>query len=62
MKIRCDIRLDTPSLVHERLVLKQPTGNSNRELFLPGALLMTMGAQLLAPFVFVNLCFSPFFQ
>src|SRR5215472_5655408 len=27
---------------------------------LPGALLMTMSAQLLAPFVFVNFCFSAF--
>jgi hypothetical protein len=33
-----------------------------RELLLPGALLVTMGAQLLAPFVFVDFCFSPFFE
>jgi hypothetical protein len=51
-----------PSLLHEQFVLKQPTGNSERELLLPGALLVTMGAQLLAPFVFIDLCFSPFFQ
>jgi hypothetical protein len=49
------------------LVLKQPTLSPTgmsalRELLLPGALLMTMGAQLLAPFMFVDLCFSPFFQ
>jgi hypothetical protein len=43
-------------------VLKQPTGNSDRELLLPGALLVTMGAQFLAPFVFIDLCFTPFFQ
>src|SRR5437867_2646977 len=31
-------------------------------LLLPGALLVTMGAELLAPFVFVDFCFAPFFQ
>jgi hypothetical protein len=30
-------------------------------LLLPGALLMAMGAQLLAPFVLVDFCFSTFF-
>jgi predicted membrane protein len=30
-------------------------------LFLPGALLMAMRAQLLAPFVLVNFCFPTFF-
>jgi hypothetical protein len=51
-----------PSLLHERVVPKQPTGNSERKLLLPGALLVTMGAQFLAPFVLIDLCFSPFFQ
>jgi hypothetical protein len=42
---------------------KQPNGQSRlRELLLPGALLMAMGAELLAPFVFVDLCFTPFFE
>jgi len=31
-------------------------------LLLPGALLVTMGAELLAPFVFIDFCFAPFFQ
>jgi len=31
-------------------------------LFLPGALLVTIQAQLLAPFVFVYLCLAAFFQ
>ena len=43
-------------------MLKQLTGNPIKELLLPGALLVTMGAQLLAPFVFVDFCFSPFFE
>jgi hypothetical protein len=32
------------------------------ELLLPGALLVTIQAQLLTPFVFVNLCLAAFFQ
>jgi hypothetical protein len=32
------------------------------ELLLPGALLVTIQAQLLAPFVFVNFCLTAFFQ
>jgi hypothetical protein len=48
--------------VPEQLI-RPPTGmRALQELLLPGALLVTMSAQLLAPFVFVNLCFSPFFQ
>jgi hypothetical protein len=31
-------------------------------LFLPGALLVTVQAQLLAPFMFINLCLAAFFQ
>jgi hypothetical protein len=31
-------------------------------LLLPGALLMAMGAKLLAPFMFVDFGFAPFFQ
>jgi hypothetical protein len=31
-------------------------------LFLPGALLVTVQAQLLAPFVLVDLCLAAFFQ
>jgi hypothetical protein len=31
-------------------------------LFLPGALLVTVQTQLLAPFVFINLCLSAFFE
>jgi hypothetical protein len=31
-------------------------------LFLPSALLVTVQAQLLAPFVFINLCLAAFFQ
>jgi hypothetical protein len=31
-------------------------------LLLPGALLVTVQAQLLAPFVFINLCLAAFFQ
>jgi len=55
--------LDTSSLLHEPFAPKQPTGQyQNRELLLPGALLMAMGAQLLAPFMFVDFCFSPFFE
>jgi hypothetical protein len=34
----------------------------DRELFLPGALLVTIQAQLLAPFVFIYLCLAAFFQ
>jgi hypothetical protein len=33
----------------------------NSGLLLPGALLVTIGAELLAPFMFVNLGFSSFF-
>jgi hypothetical protein len=32
------------------------------DLLLPGALLVAMGAELLAPFVFVDFRFTPFFQ
>jgi hypothetical protein len=32
------------------------------ELLLPGALLVTVQAQLLAPFVFVYLCLAAFFK
>jgi hypothetical protein len=32
------------------------------ELLLPGALLVTVQAQLLAPFVFVDLCLAAFFK
>jgi hypothetical protein len=32
------------------------------ELLLPGALLVTIQAQLLAPFVFVDFCLTAFFQ
>jgi len=32
------------------------------DLLLPGALLVAMGAKLLAPFVFVDFRFTPFFQ
>jgi len=32
------------------------------ELLLPGALLVTIQAQLLAPFVFINFCLTAFFQ
>jgi hypothetical protein len=31
-------------------------------LFLPGTFLVAIGAELLAPFMFVNLCFTSFFQ
>ena len=39
-------------------------GAKNRvgDLFLPGALLVTIQAQLLAPFVFVNFGLAAFFQ
>jgi hypothetical protein len=32
------------------------------ELLLPGALLVTIQAQLLTPFMFINLCLAAFFQ
>jgi hypothetical protein len=32
------------------------------QLLLPGALLVTVQAQLLAPFMFINLCLAAFFQ
>jgi hypothetical protein len=32
-----------------------------RGLLLPGALLVTIGAKLFAPFMFIDLGFSPFF-
>jgi len=33
-----------------------------RQLLLPGALLVTIQAQLLAPFMFINLCLTAFFK
>jgi hypothetical protein len=33
-----------------------------QQLFLPGALLVSIQAQLLAPFMFVNLCLTAFFK
>jgi hypothetical protein len=36
--------------------------HGDASLFLPGALLVTIQAQLLAPLVFVNLCLSAFFE
>jgi hypothetical protein len=36
--------------------------NRPRRLFLPGALLVTIQAQLLAPFVFVDFSLTAFFQ
>jgi hypothetical protein len=42
------------------LRVAQPPGKYRR-LFLPGALLMTMGAQLLASFMFIDLRFATFF-
>jgi hypothetical protein len=38
----------------------KPAISSNQELLLPGALFVAMGAQLLAPFMFINLSFSAF--
>jgi hypothetical protein len=35
---------------------------ARRKLFLPGALLVTIQAQLLAPFMFVDLCLAAFFD
>jgi hypothetical protein len=35
---------------------------AGQKLLLPGALLVTVQAQLLAPFVFVYLCLSAFFK
>jgi hypothetical protein len=32
------------------------------ELLLPGALLVTIQAQLFTPFMFINLCLAAFFQ
>ena len=47
-----------PGTAWRRLeVFARPAG-----LLLPGALLVTMGAELLAPFVFVDFRFAPFFQ
>ena len=40
--------------------LRWKAGPRERILLLPGALLMTMSAQFLAPFMFVNLRFSTF--
>jgi hypothetical protein len=34
----------------------------DRSLLLPGALLVTIQAQLLAPFMLVDLCLAAFFQ
>jgi len=36
--------------------------NVRADLLLPGALLVTMQAQLLAPFVLVDFCLAAFFQ
>jgi hypothetical protein len=36
--------------------------NARTELLLPGALLVTIQAQLLAPFVFVDFCLAAFFD
>jgi hypothetical protein len=36
--------------------------HDRQALLLPGALLMAVGAKLLAPLMFVDLCFSAFFQ
>jgi hypothetical protein len=35
--------------------------NAPAELLLPGALLVTIQAQLLAPFMFVDFCLAAFF-
>jgi len=42
---------------HERL-----KSHGDGRLLLPGALLVTVQAQLLAPFVFVNFCLAALFQ
>jgi hypothetical protein len=36
--------------------------SNGAELLLPGALLVTIQAQLLTPFMFINLCLAAFFQ
>jgi hypothetical protein len=36
--------------------------HGDSSLFLPGALLVTVQAQLLAPFMFVDFCLTAFFQ
>jgi hypothetical protein len=35
---------------------------ASADLLLPGALLVTVQAQLLAPFMFIYLCLAAFFQ
>jgi len=42
--------------------LRQLFAANPTELLLPGALFMAMLPKLLATFMFVNLCFSTFFQ
>jgi hypothetical protein len=37
-------------------------GTAGRKLLLPGALLVTIQAQLLAPFVLVDFCLAAFFD
>jgi hypothetical protein len=41
---------------------KRLKSHGGDRLLLPGALLVTIQAQLLAPFVFINLCLTAFFQ
>ncbi|HTQ49820.1 MAG TPA: hypothetical protein VMJ12_03845 [Candidatus Acidoferrales bacterium] len=40
----------------------KPVSGQKGNLLLPGALLVTMQTQLLAPFVFVDFCLAAFFQ
>jgi hypothetical protein len=43
-----------------RLRLKQMTSLKTRQLFLPGAFLVAIGAKLFAPLVFIDFAFTTF--
>jgi hypothetical protein len=51
------VRANCPATARERL-----KGTAGRKLLLPGALLVTIQAQLLAPFMLVDLGLAAFFD
>jgi len=51
------VRVNCKATARERM-----NGTASQKLFLPGALLVTIQAQLLAPFMLVDFCLAAFFD
>jgi hypothetical protein len=53
---------DRSRWLHQTTTANGCKSHGDGRLFLPGALLVTVQAQLLAPFMFVDFCLAAFFQ